>query len=75
MKHVMNDQWRENRKALNAKLSLYRTEMSELSRLFQRIVLHGNDADKAALKEVLAHTNRQLAAIMDDIEARRKQDE
>jgi len=61
-------QWSDNRKEINRKMREFRTEMSEMSRLFQRTVMIGDEAQLAKLKVLLKETNTKLIQLLDEIE-------
>lgn len=61
-------QWADNRKEINRKMREFRTEMSEMSRLFQRAVMIGDEAQLAKLKVLLKETNAKLIQLLDEIE-------
>lgn len=61
-------QWSENRKEINRKMREFRTEMSEMSRLFQRALMKGDEVELAKLKAILKDTNAQLAKLLHDME-------
>lgn len=61
-------QWSDNRKEINRKMREFRTEMSEMSRLFQRAVMIGDEVQLAKLKVLLKDTNAKLIQLLDEIE-------
>jgi hypothetical protein len=62
------EQWSDNRKELTRKMREFRTEMSEMSRLFQRAVMIGDEVELAKLKVLLKETNAKLIQLLDEIE-------
>jgi len=65
---MMQNTWEQNKREINQKLRDYRSEMSEMSRLFQRVVMKGNAAQRAKLKAILAETNKKILALLDEID-------
>ena len=63
-----SQKWTDNKKEINRKMREFRTEMSEMSRLFQRAVMKGDEAQLAKLKLILKDLNVSLATLMDEIE-------
>ncbi len=63
-----SQKWTDNKKEINRKMREFRTEMSEMSRLFQRAVMKGDEEQLAKLKVILKDLNNRLAVLLDEIE-------
>lgn len=60
--------WQENKRRLHARTREYRTVMSEIARLFERVLLKGNEAEREELKLIFSETKARLTDLTDRIE-------
>ena len=60
--------WAENKKELNRKMREFRNDLSDFSRLFQRVNLRGNEAQRAELKKIIQHANQQIVELLRQVD-------
>ena len=61
---MVDSQWADNKKELNRKMRKFGTELSETSRLFQRVIIKGSDKDLLKLKKILKETNAKIIELL-----------
>lgn len=64
---MADNQFAQNKKELNRKMRKFGTELSETSRLFQRVIIKGKDKDLIDLKKILKETNAKIVELLNKI--------
>ncbi len=60
--------WEANRRQIAHNASEYRTELSEISRLFRRVIVNGTESERAEIKVILAETKQKLIELLKRID-------
>lgn len=63
-----SDKWENNRRELNTHTREFRTVLSDIARLMQRILLKGSPEDRAELKAIFSDARQKMLELINRID-------
>jgi hypothetical protein len=66
--HDPNTEWAKNKLEINARTREFRTILSEMARLMQRVMMKGTDEDRRELKAIFEDTKRRMVGLVEKMD-------
>ena len=64
----VNLEWAKNRREINARTREFRTVLSEIARLMQRVIMKGTPEQRAEMKAIFSETKQRILELVQRID-------